>query len=75
MVTGRRRTDSRAGRRGLSPDGRLVATVRPRQPVPFVHVWALDPELLIRIARIRVTRSLSAKECRRYLQHPCPEGG
>ena len=58
----------------LSPDGRLVATVRWRQPVPFVHVWALDPELLLRIARTRVTRSLTAEECRRYLQHACPEG-
>ena len=59
----------------LSPDGRLVATVRPRQPAPFVHVWALDAELLLRIARDRVTRSLTAEECRRYLQRPCPEGG
>jgi WD40 repeat protein len=59
----------------LSPDGRLVATVRWKQPVPFVHVWALDPELLLRIARTRVTRSLTEEECRRYLQHPCREGG
>ena len=29
----------------FSPDGRLLAGVRQRQPVPFVHVWALDPEL------------------------------
>jgi hypothetical protein len=55
----------------LSPDGRLVATVRPRPPVPFVHVWALDPELLLQIARSRVTRSLTDEECRRYLQRPC----
>ena len=59
----------------LSPDDRLVATVRWRQPVPFVHGWALDPELLLRIARTRVTRSLTEEECRRYLQHACPEGG
>ena len=57
----------------LSPDGRLIATVRPRQPVPFVHVWALDPERLLRIARSRVTRLLTAEECRRYLQQSCPE--
>ena len=57
----------------LSPDGRLLAGVRPRQPVPFVRVWALDPELLLRIARSRVTRSLTDEECRRYLQRPCPE--
>jgi WD40 repeat protein/DNA-binding SARP family transcriptional activator len=58
----------------LSPDGRLVASVRPREPVPFVHVWALDPEFLLQIARSRVTRSLTDEECRRYLQRPCPEG-
>jgi WD40 repeat protein len=59
----------------LSPDGRLIATVRPRQPVPFVHVWALDPELVLRIARTRVTRSLTEEECRRYLQRACSKGG
>jgi WD40 repeat protein len=58
----------------LSPDGRLVATVRPKQPVPFVHVWTLDPERLLQIARARVTRSLTEEECQRYLQHPCPKG-
>ena len=57
----------------FSPDGRLLAAVRPRQPVPFVHVWALDPELLLRIARSRVTRSLTEEECRRYLQRSCPD--
>jgi WD40 repeat protein/DNA-binding SARP family transcriptional activator len=55
----------------LSPDGQLVATVRSKQPVPFVHVWTLDPERLVQIARSRVTRSLTEDECRRYLQHPC----
>ena len=59
----------------LSPDGRLLATVRPRLPVPFVHVWALDPERLLQIARSRVTRSLTEDECRRYLQRSCPESG
>ena len=57
----------------LSPDGRLAATVRPRQPVPFVHVWALDPERLLRIARSRVTRSLTEEECQRYLQRSCAD--
>lgn len=59
----------------LSPDGRLLAGVRQRQPVPFVRVWALDPELLLQMARGRVTRSLTEEECRRYLQRSCPEGG
>jgi WD40 repeat protein/serine/threonine protein kinase/DNA-binding SARP family transcriptional activator len=58
----------------ISPDGRLVATVRTRQPVPFVHVWTLDPERLLRIARSRVTRSLTEEECRRYLQRSCSNG-
>ena len=57
----------------LSPDGRLLAGVRQRQPVPFVRVWALDPELLLRIARSRVTRSLTDDECRRYLQRLCSD--
>jgi len=57
----------------ISPDGRLVATVNPR-PVPFVHVWTLDPERLLRIARSRVTRSLTEEECRRYLQRFCSTG-
>jgi WD40 repeat protein len=58
----------------LSPDGRLLAGVRPRQPVPFVRVWALDPELLLEIARSRVTRTLSNEECQQYLQRPCVDG-
>ena len=59
----------------FSPDGRLLAGVLQRQPAPFVHVWALDPELLLRIARSRVTRSLTDDECRRYLQRPCSDDG
>ena len=56
----------------FSPDGRLLAGVR-QEPVPFVHVWTLDPERLLRIARSRVTRSLTDKECRRYLQRSCSD--
>jgi WD40 repeat protein len=55
----------------LSPDGQLVATVRSKQPVPFVHVWTLDPERLLQIARHRVTRSLTEDECHRYLHRSC----
>ena len=54
----------------FSPDGTLLAGVRP-EPLPFVRVWTLDPERLLRIARGRVTRSLTAEECRRYLQRAC----
>jgi hypothetical protein len=38
---------------------------------PFVRVWALDPEHLLRIARNRMTRTLTEEECRRYLQRSC----
>jgi hypothetical protein len=57
----------------FSPDGKLLAGVRP-EPLPFVRVWTLDPERLLRIARSRVTRSLTPDECRRYLQHACAKG-
>jgi WD40 repeat protein/serine/threonine protein kinase/DNA-binding SARP family transcriptional activator len=56
----------------FSPDGRLLAGVR-QEPVPFVHVWTLDPERLLRIARSRVTRSLTEEECRRYLPRSCSD--
>jgi WD40 repeat protein/DNA-binding SARP family transcriptional activator len=56
----------------FSHDGRLLAGVR-QEPVPFVHVWTLDPERLLRIARSRVTRSLTEEECRRYLQRSCSD--
>jgi WD40 repeat protein/DNA-binding SARP family transcriptional activator len=58
----------------LSPNGLLVATVRPKQPVPFVRVWTLDPERLLKIARSRVTRSLTEDECLRYMRHACSSG-
>jgi WD40 repeat protein len=57
----------------FSPDGKLLAGVRP-EPLPFVRVWTLDPERLLRVARGRVTRSLTDDECRRYLQRACAEG-
>ena len=53
---------------GVSADGRLLATVRSSLRVPFVLVWALDPELLLRFARTGVTRALSVVECVRFLQ-------
>jgi WD40 repeat protein/DNA-binding SARP family transcriptional activator len=57
----------------FSPDGKLLAGVQP-EPMPFVHVWTLDPERLLRIARHRVTRSLTEDECRRYLHRSCVAG-
>ena len=63
----------------FSPDGKLLAGVRQELGTrfvgaPFVRVWALDPERLLRIARSRVTRKLTEDECRRYLQGSCPRG-
>jgi WD40 repeat protein len=60
-----------AKRAAFSPDGKLLAGVR-STPTPYVHVWALDIDRLLEIARGRVTRSLTAAECRQYLQGPCP---
>ncbi len=54
----------------FSPDGKLLAGVQP-EPMPFVHIWTLDPERLLRIARHRVTRSLTEDECHRYLHRSC----
>ena len=57
-------------RLAFSPDGKLLAGVQ-AGPTPFVHVWTLDPERLLAIARRRVTRSLTEDECRRYLHRSC----
>jgi WD40 repeat protein len=67
-----------ARRVAFSPDGKLLAGVRqelgtPFVGAPFVHVWALDPEHLLRIARSRVTRLLTEDECRRFLHRPCSD--
>jgi WD40 repeat protein/DNA-binding SARP family transcriptional activator len=60
----------------FSPDGKFLAGVRQELGTrfvgaPFVRVWALDPEHLLRIARNRMTRTLTEEECRRYLQRSC----
>jgi WD40 repeat protein len=53
----------------FSDDGRMLAAQRPGE----VRVWALDVDLLLDIARERVTRSLSDDECRQYLHmERCP---
>jgi WD40 repeat protein len=54
----------------FSPDGKLLAGVQ-AEPMPFVHVWTLDAERLLQIARHRVTRSMTEDECRRYLHRSC----
>jgi WD40 repeat protein/class 3 adenylate cyclase len=57
-------------RLAFNPNGELLAGVRP-EPTPFVHVWTLDSERLLQIARHRVTRSLTEGECHRYLHRNC----
>jgi WD40 repeat protein len=54
----------------FSPDGKLLAGVQDGS-TPFAHVWTLDPQPLLEIARHRVTRSLTEDECRRYLHRSC----
>lgn len=50
-------------------DRRLVTAGRDRQP----HVFLLAPDRLLAYARSRVTRGLTAEECRRYLDREvCP---
>jgi WD40 repeat protein/class 3 adenylate cyclase len=62
-------------RLAFSPDGTLIAGVKEAWGVapPAVRVLALDHDLLMQIARDRVTRSLRDNECRQYLQRTCPE--
>jgi WD40 repeat protein/DNA-binding SARP family transcriptional activator len=67
-----------ARRVAFSPDGKLLAGVRqdlgtPFVGAPFVRVWTLDGERLLEIARDRVTRELTERECRRYLQRSCSD--
>ncbi len=56
-------------RLAFSPDGRLLAVQRGSG----VHVYALDVDRLLEIARSRVTRALTAEECHEYLHvETCP---
>jgi WD40 repeat protein len=52
----------------FSPDGRYVAS---SSTDGTVRVWILDVDELLRTASRRVTRSLTADECERFLHHPC----
>ncbi len=62
----------------FSPDGTKLATTQgwPEEHVPgcgAVRIWALDIDDLLQIAREKVTRPLTAEECRQYLNEDrCP---
>ncbi len=57
----------RLGRR-ISPDGSKLAS---SSPEGIVRVWALDLDDLIAIAGRKLTRGLTAAECRQYLRGGC----
>jgi WD40 repeat protein len=48
----------------FSPDGSKLASA---SPLGSVRIWALDLDDLIAIAKRKVTRDLTADECRQYL--------
>jgi WD40 repeat protein len=52
----------------FSPDGSMLISGAADR---VARVWALDIDLLLRIARDEVTRSLTTEECRRYQVDPC----
>jgi WD40 repeat protein len=55
----------------FSPDGTKLAS---GHGCGGVRIWALDVDDLLRIARQKVTRSLTDEECRTYLhESPCPK--
>jgi WD40 repeat protein len=73
-TTGREVAHMRGGpfEMAFSPDGTLLAMSTPL-PDPSVRVVVVDVDRLLEIARHRVTRALTAGECRQYLHRStCP---
>jgi WD40 repeat protein len=56
--------DEEVGRVEFSPDGSMLASAGDSG---IVHVWTLDLDVLIDIAKARLTRGFSEDECRDYL--------
>ncbi|HXG75872.1 MAG TPA: BTAD domain-containing putative transcriptional regulator [Gaiellaceae bacterium] len=57
-----------------SPDGRTLAATQSLVSAPAVKVFALDHDLLLEVARRRLTRSFTPDECRTYLRtDACPQ--
>ena len=56
--------DEHVGRVEFSPDGSMLASAGDSG---IVHVWTLDLDVLIDIAKARLTRGFSEDECRVYL--------
>ena len=53
-----------------SPDGKRLATA---SEDGTVQVYAIDIQLLLKLARSRVTRNFTPEECQRYFQsNTCP---
>ena len=53
----------------FSPDGTHLATASTDKTV---RLYAMNIEDLLALARTRVTRSLTDKECQKYLHDQCP---
>lgn len=66
------RYDHRVGSVHISPDGRYLATAL---STPRIQLHVMGTDALLDLARQRVTRSLTERECRQYLGGGCPGQG
>jgi hypothetical protein len=58
------------GRIAFSPDGSMLVGQSPEAlgGAGLVHVWTLDVDRLLQIAREELTRTITAEVCRRFLR-------